>query len=94
MAICCVAVRKIRHETFNRPAGDAFEYEFRFMSEGMFRAVHIVGLQSDDEACERAWAYLDAMPEFDCIIVRCGTRFSRQITYAEMFEEASPYLAS
>jgi hypothetical protein len=56
-----------------------YEYEFRFLAEGMSRAVHIVRLNSDHEACLRAYAYLEASPEFDSVVIRCGVRFMRKI---------------
>lgn len=36
------------------------DYEFRFHSNGMVLAVHIVRLASDSEACARAQSYLEA----------------------------------
>jgi hypothetical protein len=58
------------------------EYEFRFLSDGMVRAVHVVCLSSDSEAWQRAHKYLDASPEFDSVIVRSGFRFMREIVYS------------
>jgi hypothetical protein len=67
------------------------DYEFQFKFNSMFRAVHIVGLQSDEEACARALAYLDAAPEIDSVVVTCGVRFVRKISYADEPEEASSH---
>jgi hypothetical protein len=55
------------------------DYEFRFHSSGMLRAVHVVRLLSDSEACVRAHKYLEVSPEFDSVIVRSGFRFMREI---------------
>ena len=55
------------------------DYEFRFLSNGMLRAVHIVRLSSDAEACSRAHKYLEASPEFETVIIRSGYRFMRKI---------------
>lgn len=55
------------------------DYEFRFLSHGMVRAVHVVRLSSDSEACTRAYKYLEVSPEFDSVIVRSGFRFMREI---------------
>jgi hypothetical protein len=55
------------------------DYEFRFLANGMIRAVHVVRLSSDSEACYRAHRYLEASPEFDGVIVRSGFQFMREI---------------
>jgi hypothetical protein len=66
------------------------DYEFRFFSNGMLRAVHIVRLASDAEACARAQKYLDASPEFESVIVRSGFRFMRKIACVPEAEQEPP----
>ena len=63
------------------------DYEFRFLSDGMLRAVHIVRLSSDSEASARAQTYLEASPEFESVVVRSGFRFMREIARVGEVEE-------
>ena len=64
-----------------RPLGS--DYEFRFLSQGIIRAVHVVRLPTDAEACTRAYKYLEVSPEFDGVVVRSGFRFMWRIDCVE-----------
>jgi hypothetical protein len=54
-------------------------YEFKLLGRGTILTVHTALCESDQAACRRGRAYLNANSEFEAVVVSCGPRFQRKL---------------